>query len=474
VRQRLPNSLRSGHHFHSRPEDKVETPGRSKDASLRKWVRSGAGGSRSGQTSSLLKCAQRCVVLVVCVYFIRGTVLPWVLPVPAVGWILLTGLVLLVAVAIVIVGGGGWRWSWVMVLLAFAAGISQAEQPKLAALHWLGLALLILAVGPVVLNPVAMEVRSAAWRFSTNGMMALTGIFFLWYLLRFPSFGAGDFSSFMNQSMLLGPIVGMGIVIALARAIHGRSWRWGLLAILGLVPLLASGSRVAALATIVAGCFLLIRRKPILGLGVLVLCACLIYGFISRGGNLASSPDSLTGAMTRKGDLNSRADMWETRLLEFKSSPIIGIGVAMGTGGADKGGGKEENGNIRVEPGSSYLAVLSMTGGLGAIAFCSALGLLLFGFIGSRHNVGLDKDILSIVGIYLAVHGVAEGWILGFGSSLCFLFWLWLGKVGDAAWQPLRAKVKRRLLAHKRNSATVPMPEVVSPGVGYPLSRPAE
>ena len=337
-----------------------------------------------------------------------------------------------------------------MVLLAFAAGICQAEQPKVAGLHWLGLILLVVSMGPVVLNPVAIEMRSAAWRFSTNGMIALTGIFFLWYLLRLPSFGAGDFSSFMYQCMLLGPIVGLGIVIALARAIHGRSWRWGLFAILGFIPLLASGSRVAALATIAAICFLLIRHKPILGLGFIVLCACLIYGFVSRGGNLESSADSLTGAMARKGNLNSRADMWEARLLEFKSSPLFGIGIGMGSGEAEKGGGKDENGDIRVEPGSCYLAVLSMTGGLGTIAFTSALGLLLFGFIGSRHNVGLDKDVLNVVGIYLAVHGVAEGWILGFGGPLCFLFWLWLGKVGDAALQPVRAIAKRRVSARPR------------------------
>jgi hypothetical protein len=57
----------------------------------------------------------------------------------------------------------------------------------------------------------------------------------------------------------------------------------------------------------------------------------------------------------------------------------------------------------------------------------------------------MDKDILSVVGIFLAVNGIAEGWILGFGSPLCFLFWLWLGNVGDAAAQPFRAFAQRRI-----------------------------
>ena len=377
-------------------------------------------------------------MLVVCVYFTRGTVLPWVLPVPAIGWILLAVLTLLLAVAIVIVGGGRWRWSWVMVLLAFAAGVCQAEQPKTAGFHWLGIVLLVISIGPLILNSVAIELRAATWRLTTTGMIALTGIFTLWYLFRLPSFGKG-FSSFMYQCMLLGPIVGMGIVIGLMRAIHGHSWRWCLFAILGIIPLLASGSRAAILATIAGIAFLLTRHKPILGIGVIVLCATLIYGFISRGRNLDSSSDSLTGAISQKGDLNSRAELWESRIAEFKSSPIIGIGMGMGN---DSKSYKDQNGGLHVEPGSSYLALLSMTGLLGTISFFLTAGILILRFIASRQICELDKDILSVVGIYLAVHGVAEGWVLAFGSPLCLLFWLWLGRVGDFVTQSVTAKVK--------------------------------
>ena len=391
------------------------------------------------------------------VYFIRGTVLPWYLHIPATVLMLINGLALMLGMGLAIASAGRWRWSWVIVLLAFAGGIVQAEQPKSAGLHWLGLALVILAVGPVVLNPVAIGLRSAAWRLAINGLTALTGIFVVWYVLHLPSFGgAVYFTSFMNQSMLLGPIVGMGIVIALARAIHGRSWRWGLLAILGLVPLLASGSRVAALATGAAGCFLIIRHKPMIGglCGLLLLLA--VYSFITHGqsdSSSDSSSDSFTGALARKGIANSRADLWQSRIDEFKSSPLFGIGIAMGTG---EGASEEGNGSIRVEPGSSYLAILSMTGGLGAIAFSLALGLLLFGYVSSQRQVGLDRDILNVVGVFLGVHGVAEGWILGFGSPLCFLFWLWLGNVGDAALQPVRAIAKRRLPAPQKYRSPQP------------------
>lgn len=407
----------------------------------------------SGQTHDQLKGARWCGILVVLVYFMRGTVLPRFLHVPEVGWVAMTVLALSLVVGMVIAGGGRWRWSWIITLFTFTAGVFQAEQPSSAALHWLGIVFLVLAVGPVIVSPVALAVRSAAWKLTLSGLTSLTAIFVVWYVLHLPSFGGTVyFTSFMNQSMLVGPIAGMGVVIAAARAIHGRSWRWGLLAVLGLVPLLATGSRVAALATGAAGCFFLVRRKPMLGGLMVLLCVFVVYGFITQGQS-DQSGDSFTGALASKGIANSRADLWQSRIDEFKSSPVFGIGIAMGTG---SGSVAEEGGAIRVEPGSSYLAVLSMTGVVGAIAFCSALGLLLFGYVSSQRQAGLDRDILNVVGIFLAVHGVAEGWILGFGSPLCFLFWLWLGNFGDAALQPVRARTRPRVPAPQKYRSPQP------------------
>lgn len=364
----------------------------------------------------------------------------------------MTVLALSVAAGVAVSGGGMWRWSWVIVLGAFAFGLVQAEQLNSAALRWVGLALLMLAVGPVVQNPVAVALRSACWRFSTNGMVVLTGVFSLWYLLRLPSFGVG-FSSFTNQCMLLGQIVGLGICIALARAIHGRSWRWGLLAVVGIIPLLASGSRVAALATAAAGCFLLTRHKPMFGglCGLLLLLAG--YSFINQveSGPSDQTSSSITGALARKGTNNSRADLWQSRIEEFKSSPLVGIGIGMGAG---SGASIEAGGDIRIEPGSSYLAVLAMTGVVGFVSFFTALGILLYGFVSARRKVGLHRDILIVVAIFLAVIGVAEGWVLAFGSPLCFLFWLWLGNAGDFIQHPFSERVKTSLASRSLENRT--------------------
>ena len=68
----------------------------------------------------------------------------------------------------------------------------------------------------------------------------------------------------------------------------------------------------------------------------------------------------------------------------------------------------------------------------------------------SQRQAGLERDILNVVGVFLGVHGVAEGWILAFGSPLACIFWLWLGSLGDAALQPARTIAKRRLAVARR------------------------
>jgi hypothetical protein len=236
--------------------------------------------------------------------------------------------------------------------------------------------------------------------------------------------------------MIAGPFAGMGGSIALIRAFEGRSWKWGLLAALSVIPVLASGSRVATLATAATYCFIFIQRKPALGvLGGLFLAGAIV-AFVSQP-ETSSDAGSMTGALVNKGTVNTRAELWASRIGEFKSSPLVGIGVAMGTG---SGSVEEAGGNIRVEPGSSYLAILAMTGFFGTFAFCTALGLLLFQYL--RLNASMDLQILSAMGVFLAVHGLAEGWVLAFGSPLAFLFWLWLGKVGDAVAPPVRVRAR--------------------------------
>lgn len=364
------------------------------------------------------------------VYFIRGTMLPRRLPVPSLFWIGLNVLALLVGSVIAVTRRGRWNWLWILTFVSFAPGILLAEQKTASAFRWVGLVLLTVTAGPIIFNPVTVALRAALWRQLIKGITMLTAIFALWHAFHIPSIGGrGEyFNAFMNQSMLLGPLAGLGVVIALARAINTQSWQWGLFAIIGLAPVLASGSRLAAIATIATGCFLITRHKPAIGMFCGILCALAIYGFATHMENLREN-DSSISVLANKGLGNSRAGRWEDRLNDYQQSPWFGVGIGMGT---DSRRSDSADADISgVEPGSSYLGILAMTGAVGSLTFLIAMGVLVYRFVLSSWSGGTEKDILWVVGVYLAIHGLAEGWILGFGSPLCFIFWLCVGRASD-------------------------------------------
>ena len=123
----------------------------------------------------------------------------------------------------------------------------------------------------------------------------------------------------------------------------------------------------------------------------------------------------------------SREDKWNARISEFESSPIIGIGFAavdpaldvVGLGGT-------------IEPGSSWLAVLSMSGIIGGILF---LSVFLSGYKACR-KMHTDKDaLLSGLLTLFAVHMIAEGYVFAAGSFLCYLLWLVVGCCFDRKYE---------------------------------------
>lgn len=382
-----------------------------------------------------LRWSWLCGSLVALLYLVKGTVIPSTFGISNNAWDLISCVALLVGAGTAIASVEKYRWSWAVVVLAFSMSLTTAKQPILCACRCTGLTLLIISVGPFILGPKASAMRLAAWRLSTSGMVAFTGMFFFWYVFRLPSLGKGPFSGFMTHCMLLGPIAGMGVAIACAYALNLRSWFWAIFAALGVLPVLASWSRVAFLATIVAICFLLIRHNPWLALIFLALFLWGISEFIHQSHNILLDDTSIIGSLVEKGTENTREDLWHNRILDFKSSPLVGIGIGNGMGAGS--GEDDDPDNIHVEPGSCYLAVLSMTGVVGASALSFAVVSLIVRCRGSRKKSQLDRDILSVVGVYLSVQGSAEGWILSFGSPICFLFWLWLGNLEDTTLQTL-------------------------------------
>jgi hypothetical protein len=148
-----------------------------------------------------------------------------------------------------------------------------------------------------------------------------------------------------------------------------------------------------------------------------------------------------TDELTEKGMLHTRKYLWRNRWEEFNDSPLWGIGM-----GVDKFiMSRTEYGTVVVEPGSSWLAILSMTGLIGAGGLFLLVASHLKKLITKLDNFppGIRAEIAAI-GIFWSIHAIAEGWIFAAGSILCLFFWLWLGYVANlGTLRPLKVSLRK-------------------------------
>ena len=132
--------------------------------------------------------------------------------------------------------------------------------------------------------------------------------------------------------------------------------------------------------------------------------------------------------LLRAAAYSSRENLWSARVMEFESSPLIGVGfdaidlnLSSASGGYDKDSGM-------VESGSSWLIILSMTGLIGAILLFPVL-------FGTYRQLWFDSSpqatILLGLLTFFFVYMIAEGYIFYGGSMLAFLLWLTIGVSRD-------------------------------------------
>jgi O-antigen ligase len=120
----------------------------------------------------------------------------------------------------------------------------------------------------------------------------------------------------------------------------------------------------------------------------------------------------------------TRENKWKNRLEEFQSSPFYGIGYYAVSENYSDDLNKITG---QIEPGSSWLAVLSMLGISGFIPFVYLFFKNLY-YLYHDHNTS-SSSLLGGVLIFFMVHMLAEGYVFGAGSFMFFMLWLTLGTV---------------------------------------------
>ena len=244
--------------------------------------------------------------------------------------------------------------------------------------------------------------------------------------------GVGTFSGLMNHSMVLGPVSGLSFVVLLSYFLceDNSLKRIGYLAaaLCCLGSCFLSASRIAVGAAIVGWVYVLyIKYRTRLTRFAIVILVVLAVGGVTFpiwGGITDFLVQKQQISMDLGGSImSSRETKFNARIIEFKSKPICGIGFAT----VDPLLDKVNLSDGQIEPGSSWLAILSMTGLLGLITFLSICH-------NSYKILKFMDDVfysctLGGLFVYYLIHFIAEGYIMAPGSFLNMLFWLVLGSI---------------------------------------------
>lgn len=297
-------------------------------------------------------------------------------------------------------------------------------------------ALLLMNVSPLLQSTKLRHYREVIFQFMMWACAFLgVGSFFAYFLgVNFMKVGSADyilhsslFGGLTTHSMMLGPIAGIGACYLANRAMmRGKAidWIW---VFISLFTVLLSASRSATMAAI-AGVSVTIYYKSgaVSKFAKYVVVAIVIL--------VSSSPlweGAMEGVLEKNGstselNFDSRAALWDERVEEFASSPLVGVGFCAIDTDASYG---LDISSGRVETGSSWLIVLSMLGIIGAFII---VPIIFRAIIYVRRRKDDLKAVLAGVLILFFVHMVAEGYIFAGGSFLAFMFWLTVGVSTDS------------------------------------------
>lgn len=303
--------------------------------------------------------------------------------------------------------------------------------------------LLLMCASPLMQSTKLRETRYKTL-YATSWIITLLSLssFFCWFLdINFMKIvheveeynTAGTFGGLFNQSMMLGPLAGASAVFMAYKAFEANKIERKLYICATLMCIAAvffSASRSALICS-VAGVLVMLQKASggnqrflkILTMVVLISAVTFpLWGSITDGVMEKTEANIASGGFTA-----SREDKWNARITEFKSSPTFGIGYAsidpqlddVGFGGV-------------VEPGTSWLAILSMTGIVGFILF---FGIFYKAYKAcNRMRKKEDALYLGLLTLF-AVHMVAEGYVFAAGGFLCFILWLVIGCCYDRSYE---------------------------------------
>lgn len=243
----------------------------------------------------------------------------------------------------------------------------------------------------------------------------------------------GSFGGLTIQSIALGLFSGVSILYMFYRSLRQekevRIIYWVIMAALA-ATMLFSASRSALMSTMAGFLAMLYQSQKENGSFIKTLFSMVVVAMLTFPlweGAAEGIINKQEANNKLEGNYGSRSGKWEARMAEFASSPVFGVGFS-----AQDPNGNDTYNKITgtIEPGSSWLCILSMTGVIGLVLI---LGILFSPFIYLRDNPTPYNTLLFGLFVFFCMAFIAEGYIFAGGSSLCFIVWLIFGCASDAS-----------------------------------------
>ena len=304
-----------------------------------------------------------------------------------------------------------------------------------------GFILHILLLSPLLSSPTIERVKKIMFSYTFYGLKLVMFASFVAYFLgiNLADKNSRDaywaFSGITNQSMVLSPISGLcliqGVWVLITQK-PGKLYKLFLIvqSLCSIWCILVAGSRGALLGGLVSVALIFVRYGSyqkiakyvlVIMIGALFLSDNIIdkafYTINIKQENHAISASNIT---------STRQTKWEARIAEFVENPILGCGFASQTHytSDDLIWYIKETGGL--EPGSSWLCILAMTGLLGFLTLGGAIIKASKDvWISSKNNVNAIF-FLSLWMLFL-INGMFEGWIFYSGGFVFYLWWLLFG-----------------------------------------------
>lgn len=286
-----------------------------------------------------------------------------------------------------------------------------------------------IGISPVLQGEYIQNIRFQLWKFTLLICVILSLGSFVCFFLGINFMKRGDFEGIIDvglfgglvsHSMLLGSIAAFSSVFLAYKAYKNKSAVLSLLTFASLCVVLFAASRSALISAIAGLTYMLYsisntKKEFVKVVVMLVLLLCVTFPLWESATDfiVAKQQNNIENGST----FYSRTSKWANRLEEFKSSPMIGIGF--GTVSTKTSDYSLYTGGI--EPGCSWLSILSMLGIIGALWFIRYVRLI--------YN-GIKSSAMPLSALYMGLfvtcctHMIAEGYFLSAGGYLFFLVWL--------------------------------------------------